>query len=197
MVIAEPKRASGEIIDIDTIVDGVIHSGRTAAAIREKLSSAVGGSGPITPEMLDRLEVAMMALPEHEIPVSHCFTEKSYVREVTIPVGLLVLGHSHKEPHICVALRGRMFVLNSDRTTTKVVAPCSFIAGAGRKLVLVTEEMTFQNIHDTTAWPAEIKRTSDAENIDRIEELLYRRTDNWKNFTKRKQLKAEQAKELK
>jgi hypothetical protein len=139
--------------------------------------------GNITPDMLDDLEAMFFSLIEKgtpgiweiDVPVTHTFTNHTYIREGIMPKGALIIGHCHKEPHHCVVLKGRMSILNSDRTVTEIVAPCAFLAGPGRKIVFIHEDVLMQNIHPTEGWDQEL-----FTDVDKMEEGLYKRTDSYK-----------------
>jgi hypothetical protein len=130
----------------------------------------------ITPADYDLLEAWMMSQPgEIEIDVTHRFAAGLYIRQGTLPAGSLVLGHSHKEAHHVVILKGRMTLLTPDAKSVEIVGPCEFIGQPGRKLGLIHEELICINIHATAGWPAECHT-----DIDAMEEHLYARTEKYK-----------------
>ena len=140
--------------------------------------------GPITPDMLDRLEEASFKLvesgvcPEVDVPTTHTFTKHSYVREGVMPAGSIIIGHHHLTHHHCVVLKGTMSILNPDRSVTKIVAPATFLAGPGRKVGFMHTDVVMQNIHDIEGLPT--------ESIDALEECIYRRTEAFKRFALKK-----------
>lgn len=135
----------------------------------------------IDPAQLDALEARMLEMvqsglaQEIDIPVTHTFTPNTYVREGTMPAGALIIGHSHRAGHACIVLKGRMSLLNLDRTVTEIVAPCVFMGGVGRKVVFIHEDVLMQNIHETKDWPADMKT-----DVDALEDFLYAKTEAWK-----------------
>jgi hypothetical protein len=139
--------------------------------------------GKITPEMLDALEergfelVNQGVLNELDVPITHTFTKHSYVREGVMPAGALVIGHYHKEPHHCIVLSGHMTLLNSDRTTTDIVGPASFMAAPGRKVGYMHTDVVMQNIHPIKGWPAEC-----FSDVEAMEDYIYRRSPAFKRF---------------
>jgi hypothetical protein len=161
-------------------------------------ASPFGGLAPtrrtVTPELLDQLEEEFFqslaqgvpGIQEIDIPVTHTFTDHTYVREGIMPKGALVIGHYHREPHVCVVLKGSMSILNADRTETKVVAPFVFIAGPGRKVGYMHEDVLMQNIHSTQDWPEHLRH-----DVEAMEEHLYQRTAAFHQHRLRKQMSKE------
>ena len=61
-------------------------------------------------EKAERLERAMLALPQADCPVRHYFAPGLYAREMTIPQGVTVTGAVHKTEHLIVVSLGRLRV---------------------------------------------------------------------------------------
>lgn len=61
-------------------------------------------------EKAERLERAMLALPQADCPVRHYFAPGLYAREMTIPKGVTVTGAVHKIEHLIVVSMGRLRV---------------------------------------------------------------------------------------
>lgn len=116
---------------------------------------------------IERLEEAMLALPQVDCPIDHFFASGVYVRQMTAPAGALLVGHAHKTEHVCVLLKGSMTIATPQGVTT-VRAPLTFIASPGRKVALVLEDIIFQNIHAT-----------EERDLDKLEELLIEKSDAW------------------
>jgi hypothetical protein len=95
------------------------------------------------------LEGAFLERPQVECGVRHHFGPGIYIREVTLPADSYIIGHSHKEPHMCVMLTGRMTLIGMDGTRKEISAPASFVGKPGRKIAHVHEEVVFQNIWAT------------------------------------------------
>ena len=100
-------------------------------------------------DKIDNLTKELLKQEQADCPVVHHFGPGLYIREVTYGPGTLVVGHFHKQPHLCVMLTGKMLFVNPDGNKVEISAPKSFIASAGRKVAYVLEEMTFQNIYAT------------------------------------------------
>ena len=136
--------------------------------LEKSVPEFLASDGPITPEMLDRLEVEMLKLPQIDVDVTHHLQAGLYVREGILPAGGIYLGHFHREEHLCVVLSGRMLLIHFDRSQTEICGPQAFWGKPGRKLVIVTHDVLMQNIHSTADWPDECFYDLDAR-----EEWLY------------------------
>ena len=65
---------------------------------------------PTQREKAERLEAAMLHLPQADCPVRHYFAPGLYAREMTIPQGVTVTGAVHKTEHLIVVSMGRLRV---------------------------------------------------------------------------------------
>lgn len=67
-----------------------------------------------------------------EIPVTQYFSRGVYVREITIPAGVLCTGKIHKHPCLSIVLTGEMEVI-TDQGPKQIKAPMVFESPAGVK----------------------------------------------------------------
>jgi quercetin dioxygenase-like cupin family protein len=104
-----------------------------------------------TLEDIEKVEVAMLKMPQVDCPVTNLFAPGIYWREVEIPAGTIALGHRHKTEHLNVLLSGRVRVL-CDGHVKELVAPQVFSSPAGvRKLVYAVERTRWANVHANPA----------------------------------------------
>lgn len=83
-------------------------------------------------QRVDKLEAAVMRVPQVNCPVRHYFAPGLYAREMSIPAGTVVTGAVHKtENLICVSL-GRLRIVTDDGTR-EVAAGETFTCKAGMK----------------------------------------------------------------
>jgi hypothetical protein len=86
-------------------------------------------------EQIDRLEKAMLARPDRtEIEPRHYFAEGIYVREITIPAGVPLIGKIHKTSHINIVSRGEIIVW-TETGMKRLSAPFTFVSQPGTKRV--------------------------------------------------------------
>ena len=80
-------------------------------------------------------------------PLKHTFAEGVYIREMTIPIGGLIIGRVHKEDHIWFLLLGELEIA-TDKGIEIYIAPCYIKADAGTKRVLhALEHSIFVNVY--------------------------------------------------
>jgi len=106
------------------------------------------------------LEAMMLAEPQVDCPVTHHFGPSLYIREIFIPADTFALGRVHKAETMNILLKGKMAVL-VDGEVKLIEGPMTFVTGAGRKLALILEDCTFQNVYAT-----------DETDLDVIEEMF-------------------------
>lgn len=114
---------------------------------------------------IDVVEAHMLTLPQVECPVEHIFGPGIYIRQVTMPQGSLVMGHSHKIPSLNMVLSGKLALIEGG-AQREISAPYIFTSKEGRKVAYVLEECVFQNIYAT-----------DETDLDKLEEMCVAKSD--------------------
>ena len=114
---------------------------------------------------LPNLEAAMLAEPQVDCPVTHHFGPSLYIREIFIPADTFALGRVHKAETMNILLKGKMAMLFNGEVKL-IEGPATFVTGHGRKLVLVIEDCTFQNVYAT-----------DETDLDVIEEMFIEKSN--------------------
>lgn len=118
-------------------------------------------------EVANTLEEETLALPQVECPLVHHFGPGIYLREVTIPEGTLVVGHSHRFSHLCILMSGTLRVLTGDGEVKEWVAPAIFTSPTGRKVLLAVKgPAVFQNLFAT-----------EETDVERLEEMLVEKSE--------------------
>ncbi len=74
-------------------------------------------------------------------PVVHRFADGVYAREMTIPMGHVIVGKIHKYGHLNLISRGRVSVLTEFGVDT-YTAPLTFVSKPGTKRVVYAHEDT-------------------------------------------------------
>lgn len=108
---------------------------------------------------INEVEEIIKDMPQEDCPVAHYFGDGIYIREVTMPAGMLAIGHVQKFPQNNIMLKGKilMFV---DGGTKLLEAPQFFVGDAGRKMGLVLETVVWQNVWAT-----------DETDVEKLEEM--------------------------
>lgn len=114
-------------------------------------------------EKVDRLEAEMRQLPAVEIPVKHYFATGLYVREITIPAGVVAVGKIHKTQHINMLLQGAVTMV-TDRGVIEVQAPYTWVVEPGKKAAAYA--------HTETVWTSCCVNPTDERDLDALEAAL-------------------------
>ncbi len=114
---------------------------------------------------IPKLEADMLKLPQAEHCVEHIFAPGVYVRQIFMPAGAFLIGHTHKTEHLNVVLKGKARVL-VDGKVVEISAPFTFKSGAGaQKVLYILEDMIWQTIHAT-----------DETDVQKLEAMLVRKS---------------------
>jgi hypothetical protein len=126
----------------------------TALAVKQDINSLLS-------QKVEVLLAKSLELPQIDCQTKHYFGPSIYIREVTMPAGSIVIGKPHRKEHMCVMLQGKMIIVDADGNKKELVAPLTFVGGAGRKVAYILETTVFQNILAT-----------DETDIDVLENML-------------------------
>jgi hypothetical protein len=122
----------------------------------------------VTRKGIQELESQMAKLPDSFIgdnelcPLAHTFAPGIYVREITIPADMLVIGKIHKHAHPNFLMKGKVSVITEHGGREDLEAPCHMISPAGTKRVVYT--------HTDTVWVT--VHATDSKDLDEIEEQV-------------------------
>lgn len=90
----------------------------------------------------DTLEKRLLGCEQADCPVEHIFAPGLYIRQVTLPKGVMAIGHRHLHQHWNVMLEGAVMVPGG-----KIMrAPLSFLGEPGRKIGFMLERVVWQNL---------------------------------------------------
>ena len=81
---------------------------------------------------LERLDAALAALPQADMPLTHRFSRGVYARELFIPAGTVLTGRIHKYSQINILLRGDISVL-TEHGIQRIQAPFVIESPPGTK----------------------------------------------------------------
>ena len=123
---------------------------------------------PITKENVEAVEHRLLQLPQVDCSLKHRFGPGIYIREVTIPAGVLAIGHHHKHAHMNIMVKGRLTFLMNDGTTMEVSAPFADTCSPGRKIAYAHEDTVWLNIYATNE-----------TDVEKLEEQLFEKSQVW------------------
>ena len=111
-------------------------------------------------------------------PLKHTFSDGIYVREITIPAGLFIVGKIHKHDHPNFLLSGEVIVVTEDGIE-ELTGPLSMISKAGTKRALYSKtELVWTTVH---------ANPTNTEDLTELEEHIIAPT--YLDYEKFKQLK--------
>ena len=96
-------------------------------------------------------------------PLKHTFGDGCYIREITMPRGMLIVSKIHKEKHPYFILKGKVSVL-TDEGVVKLQAPYSGMTPPGTKRILY--------IHEDTIWTTVHMNPDNEKDLKKIEERI-------------------------
>ena len=83
-----------------------------------------------------------------EWPLKHSFSNGVYSRELTIPVGGLLVGKIHKHQHHNFLLKGEIIIITEEGGIETLKAPCSIVSSPGtQRIGYALEETIWATIH--------------------------------------------------
>ena len=113
--------------------------------------------------VIQRLEDAMMGLPQIDLPLKHTFTTGVYSREIFLPKDSIVVGKIHRHDHLNFISHGKVTVLTKDGLQT-ISGPCTMVSSAGTKRAVYA--------HEDTVWTTIHANPDDEKDIDKLEEVI-------------------------
>lgn len=141
---------------------------------------------------IDQLEAFLFSQPQTYAPVKHTFTPGLYIREITMPAGVIVTSKVHKTEHPYIILSGEVVVFTEKDGDLPFKAPYFGITKAGTRRVLRTvTETVWITFHPTD------KTTPDEVEEDIIEKHENIFLDENENEQLRKSQQAMETKKMK
>ncbi len=118
-----------------------------------------------------RFEETILQGEQVELPVEQWFCNGTYVRQITIPAGVMITGKIHKHPCLSVVLTGRMEVI-TDEGPRVIQAPLVYESPAGVKRAgRCLEDCRWLTIHPWDGEPQSEAFMADALTVDTFEQL--------------------------
>ena len=135
---------------------------------------------------VEKLEEAMLELPQQECPVVHTFGPGLYVRQVTLKADTFAIGHCQKFEHLNVMLTGSVTMIEPDGSHFVRTAPMVFIGKPGRKVGYIHEDSVWLNIYATNETDVEkleeMYLDKSAAFLESLKLLTFNRSEDVKDF---------------
>jgi len=106
------------------------------------------GAAPVpTREQITLLQEAMLPIQSEQPEPKHFFAPGMYLRELTIPAGMLMVGKIHKHGHFLMVLKGRAEVISEFGRMIVEAGHISVSPPGVKRIVLALEEVQFVTVH--------------------------------------------------
>lgn len=137
-------------------------------------------------DVIDFMTNKVMDLPQADCPVAHYFSPGLYIREVTFPAGIFVIGHKQRYEQLNIFLRGKIAMFSPDGKVNEITAPMTFIGPAGAKMGYVIETAVWQNVYPNV---------DDQRDIDILEDRWLDKSAVWTEREKKESIKRRKKRE--
>jgi hypothetical protein len=129
----------------------------------EKLTALAAAS-------IETVEKEMLKHEQLDCPVIHRFGPGTYIREVHLPKGALIVGHHQNLEHTNIFLKGSMTLLN-DGTVSEITAPMIFVGQPGRKVAQIHEDCVWLNVYPNI---------ENEQDVEKLEAKFLTKSENFK-----------------
>ena len=118
----------------------------TNTEIAENATHAIHGEAPMRDQIV-RLQEAMLPIQCEQPEPKHFFAPGMYLRELTVPAGMLIVGKIHKHEHFLLVLKGRAAVISEFGRMTVEAGHISNSPAGVKRIVLALEDTQFVTVH--------------------------------------------------
>ena len=125
----------------------------------ESEANVVADALPTRDRIIELQESMVPVQCEQPIP-QHFFAPGMYLRELTIPAGMLMVGKIHKHAHFLMVLKGRAAVISEFGRDVLEAGHISVSQPGVKRVVLAIEDTKFVTVH---------VNPTDTENLELIE----------------------------
>lgn len=106
---------------------------------------------PVSPiptrDQIVQLQEAMLPIQCEQPEPTHFFAPGMYLRELTVPAGMLLVGKTHKHAHFLVVTKGRAEVISEFGRTVVEPGHISISQPGVKRVVLALEDTQFITVH--------------------------------------------------
>jgi hypothetical protein len=118
------------------------------AQIAERVEQLPEIQAPVpTRDQIIQLQEAMLPIQCSQPEPTHFFAPGMYLRELTVPAGMLLVGKTHKHAHFLVVTKGRAEVLSEFGRTVVEPGHISISQPGVKRVVLALEDTQFITVH--------------------------------------------------
>ena len=98
-------------------------------------------------KQIEALQEAMIPLACEQPEPNHFFAPGMYLRELTVPKDMLIVGKIHRHAHFLAVLKGRALILSEHGNTEVTAGHISISQPNTKRVVLALEDTQFITVH--------------------------------------------------
>lgn len=98
---------------------------------------------------IQRLQNAMLSMPQVELETVHYFADGMYCRAVIRPKGTLIVGKVHRKEHLYIVAKGKVEVAGDEGTQTHEAGDVLVSKPGTKRAVLALEDSICMTVHRT------------------------------------------------
>lgn len=102
---------------------------------------------PPTMEQIKKLQELMVPIQSEQPEPRHLFAPGMYLRELTVPAGMLMVGKIHKHEHFLMVLKGKAEVVSEFGRMVVEAGHVSVSPAGVKRVVLAIEDTQFITVH--------------------------------------------------
>lgn len=106
-----------------------------------------GAAVPPTRQQIERLQSALLAVRCDMPEAVHHFARGMYVREFSMPAGMVVVGKRHRHQHIVMVLRGHARIVTEHGVDDVHAGFIGVSEPGAKRVVLAFQDTTFATVH--------------------------------------------------
>lgn len=103
----------------------------------------------IIEDVQERLELLPNALGIDDFPVKHQFADGTYMRQVFLPAGSLIVGRTHKQHHFALLTAGDVSIFSEQEVCRRQACSVWQSPAGTKRIVYAHEDSLFCTLHGT------------------------------------------------
>ena len=100
-----------------------------------------------TMDQIKKLQEMMLPIQSEQPEPKHLFAPGMYLRELTVPAGMLMVGKIHKHAHFLMVLKGKAEVVSEFGRMVVEAGHVSVSPAGVKRVVLAIEDTQFITVH--------------------------------------------------
>lgn len=103
-----------------------------------------------TQKRIDEVEKSLSHLPQGDYPLTHEFTDKFYIRTITVPADQFIISKIHKTDSAFCLSKGEITIWDENNNEQRITAPFWGVTKApNRRVGLTHSEVIWTTFHRT------------------------------------------------